>query len=85
MGTATSVKLDEQQKIDLKQLASACDRTMHYLIRKAVDEFLEREKKRQQFLLDAIAADEEYERTGEGITIAQARKNAKKLERKYAR
>lgn len=85
MGTATSVKLDEGQKRDLELLAAAGDRSVHYLLRKAVDEFIVREKARRALLADSLAADEEYERTGDGMTIAQVRKHMKKLERMAAK
>lgn len=50
-----------------------------------LDEFSVREAARRALLADSLAASEEYERTGDGMTIAQVRKHMKNLERKVAR
>lgn len=85
MGTTTSVKLDDEQKQALQELADADDRSVHYLIRKAVSEFIEREQARRAFLADAQASARAHDQGGGGMTIAQARKHLKKPERNTAR
>lgn len=85
MATTTSVKLDDEQKQVLQELADADDRSVHYLIRKAVSEFIEREQARRAFLADARASALEHDHGGGGMTIARARKHLKKPESKAAR
>lgn len=78
MGTTTSVKLDDDARRDLDELARAGDRTVHYLIRKAVREFIDREKARRALLADSLAAAAHRDESGGGKTLAQARKHFQK-------
>ena len=57
----TSVKLDISVKDRLQRLAEIRDRKPHWLMKEAIEQYLEREEKRQAFRQDAIAAWEEYQ------------------------
>jgi len=44
--TLTAVRLEPKQLAELEKIAKREDRTIAYLIRKAVDEYIKREKSR---------------------------------------
>ncbi len=46
---ATSVKLDEDLKNRVQNLADAQSRTAHWIMRKAIRDYVEREEKREAF------------------------------------
>jgi len=60
----TSIKLDEATKKKIERLAEARHRKPHYLLVEAVQQYVEREEKREKFKQDAIAAWTEYKETG---------------------
>ena len=68
----TSVKLDTAVKGRLNRLAAARRRSPHWLMHEAVEQYLEREEKREQFRQDALAAWAEYEATGLHVSAAEA-------------
>lgn len=61
---STSVKLDEETKARVKKLADAKQRKPHYLLVEAIQQYVEREEKREQFKQDALRAWEEFQQTG---------------------
>lgn len=65
---ATSVKLDSEVKARLQQLADTRQRTVHWLMREAIGQYLEREEKRQALYDDARKAWEDYQATGLHVT-----------------
>jgi predicted transcriptional regulator len=65
---AVSVKLDETTKERMRRLAAARRRTPHYLMREAIDQYLQREEARESFKQEALAAWAEYEETGLHLT-----------------
>lgn len=65
---ATSIKLDDDLKGRLQNLAKSQQRTPHWMMRKAITEYVEREEKRQAFYDDAHKAWEEYQATGLHVT-----------------
>ncbi|HET8554380.1 MAG TPA: CopG family ribbon-helix-helix protein [Rhodanobacteraceae bacterium] len=64
MGTATSIKLDDELRGRVKRLADARQRSSRWIMREAITRYVDREEKRQAFYQDALRAWEEYELTG---------------------
>jgi predicted transcriptional regulator len=63
-----SIKLDAVQREKLKKLAEARDRKPHYLMREAIQQYLEREEARESFKQEALASWREYQETGLHLT-----------------
>lgn len=72
MGAATSIKLGDDLKGRVHDLAQARRRTSHWIMREAIAQYVEREEKREEFKLDALRAWEEYQRTGLHLTLEEA-------------
>jgi predicted transcriptional regulator len=70
--STTSVKLDSQIKERVRRLASARRRSPHWVMREAIEEYVEREEKREQFRQDALAAWAHYQTTGLHVTAEEA-------------
>ncbi len=64
MATPTSIKLDDDLKGRVQELADARQRSAHWLMREAIKQYVEREEKREAFKRDALRAWEEYQATG---------------------
>jgi predicted transcriptional regulator len=69
---ATSLKLDPATRSRLQRLADARRRTAHWLMREAIDQYLEREEGREQMQRDALTAWADYQATGQHVTGAEA-------------
>lgn len=82
MSTAstTSLKLDVEIKERVRRLASARRRSPHWVMREAIEEYVEREERREQFRQDALAAWAHYQTTGLHATADQADAWLAKLE-----
>lgn len=80
MQTTTSVKLDSETKDRVQRLASARQRSAHWLMREAIEQYVQREEQRQQMRQDALAAWEEYQTTGLHVTAEEADTWLAKLE-----
>jgi len=76
----TSLKLDPEIKDRVQRLAAARRRSAHWVMREAVEQYLEREEKRQQFHQDALAAWADYQTTGLHATAEEADAWLAKLE-----
>jgi predicted transcriptional regulator len=70
--STTSLKLDADIKTRLQQLAQARRRSSHWLMREAIEQYVEREERREQIRQDALAAWAEYEATGQHVTADEA-------------
>ena len=70
--TSTTLKLDANIKTRLQQLAQARRRSSHWLMREAIEQYVEREERREQVRQDALAAWAEYEATGQHVTAEEA-------------
>jgi predicted transcriptional regulator len=70
--STTSVKLDVEIKERVRRLASARRRSPHWVMREAIEEYVEREEKREQFRQDALAAWDHYQTTGLHVTAEEA-------------
>jgi predicted transcriptional regulator len=68
----TSLKLDADTKARLQKLAHARRRSSHWLMREAIEQYVDREERREQFRQDALAAWAEYQATGLHITGEEA-------------
>lgn len=62
--STTSLKLDDEVKNRVRQLAVARRRSAHWIMREAIEQYLEREEKREQFRQSGLAAWKEYQATG---------------------
>ncbi len=78
--SVTSLKLDPIIKERVQQLASARQRTSHWILCKAVEQYVEREEKREQLRQDAQAAWAHYQATGLHATGEEADTWLAKLE-----
>jgi predicted transcriptional regulator len=76
----TSLKLDAETKERVQRLASSRRRTPHWIMREAVEQYVEREEKREQLRQDALAAWNHYQTTGLYVTAAEADAWLAKLE-----
>lgn len=64
MGSATSVKLDDDMKARVQTLAKHRKRTSHWIMREAIAQYVEREEKREALRQDTLKAWEEFQATG---------------------
>ncbi len=77
--STTSLKLDPTMKERIQRLAEARRRTSHWIMREAIEEYISREEKREQFRFDTLAAWEHYETTGLHVTDEEMDQWAAKL------
>ena len=78
--TTTSLKLETQLKKRVHRLASERRRSPHWILREAVEQYVEREEKREQLRQDALAAWAHYQTTGLHATAKEADAWLAKLE-----
>ncbi len=76
----TSLKLDPTVKERVQRLASARRRTSHWILREAVEQYVDREERREQLRQDAQAAWDHYQATGLHATAEEADSWLAKLE-----
>lgn len=77
---ATSLKLDIKTKERVQQLAAARRRSPHWVMREAIEQYVEREEKREQLRQDALSAWTNYQNTGLHVTAEEADNWLAKLE-----
>ena len=70
--STTSLKLDLKIKRRLQRLASARRRSPHWIMREAIEQYVEREEKREQLRQDALAAWTNFQTTGLHVTAEEA-------------
>ena len=68
----TSLKLDDQIKKRVQRLAQARQRTPHCVMREAIEQYLEREEKRERLRQDALKAWNHYQMTGLYLSAEEA-------------
>lgn len=61
---ATTVKIDDDLKGRIRDLAEARQRSPHWIMRKAIEDYVEKEEKREAFKKDALKAWNEYQENG---------------------
>lgn len=64
MARPTSIKLDDDLKDRIQHLADARQRSAHWLMREAIQQYVEQEERREAFRQDALKAWENYQATG---------------------
>lgn len=67
-----SVNLDAETEARLRRLADARRRPPDWLMREAIEQYVEREERREQLKNDALAAWTEYQATGRHVTAEEA-------------
>jgi predicted transcriptional regulator len=67
-----AIKIDEETKTRLKTLATARDRTPHWLMREAITQYVDREEKREALRQDTLQAWEQFQATGLHVTGDEA-------------
>jgi predicted transcriptional regulator len=70
--STTSLKLDPETKERVQRLAEARRRSAHWVMREAVQQYVEREEKREQLRQDALDAWDHYHSTGFHVTGEEA-------------
>lgn len=78
--STTSLKLDIKTKERVQRLALARRRSPHWVMREAIEQYVEREEKREQLRQDALAAWTHYQTTGLHLTAEEADAWLAKLE-----
>ncbi|HEY1182975.1 MAG TPA: ribbon-helix-helix protein, CopG family [Bryobacteraceae bacterium] len=78
--STTSLKLDSATRERVHRLAAALRRSPHWVMREAVEQYVEREEKRERLRQDALAAWAEYQTTGLHVTARDADAWLAKLE-----
>jgi len=77
---ATSVKLDDDLKNRIQQLAELRHRSSHWIMREAIRNYVEREEKRESFKQDALRAWEAYQENELHLTLEEADAWLEKIE-----
>jgi len=70
---ATSVKLDDQLKQRVQQLAKLRQRSSHWIMREAIAQYVEREEARVSFRQEALASWTAFQETGRHLTGQEVR------------
>jgi len=65
---ATSVKLDDNLKIRIQHLADARHRSAHWIMREAIQSYVDREESRENFKQEALASWTAYQETGKHLS-----------------
>jgi len=75
-----SVKLEPEIRARIEHLAESRRRSTHWMMREAIQQYVEREEKRETFRQDGIRAWNEYQTTGLHATAEEADAWLAKLE-----
>ena len=78
--TTTSIKLNRTIKERVHRIAAAQRRSAHWIMCEAVEQYVEREEKRELLRQDALAAWAGYQETGLHVTAQEADAWLAKLE-----
>jgi len=70
---AVSIKIDEVLKSRVQSLAASQRRSAHWIMREAIQQYVEREEARESFRQEAVQSWAEYQRTGQHLTGAEVR------------
>jgi predicted transcriptional regulator len=79
MSTTQGIKLDEQTSKRLKALAEQRNRSAHWLMRTAIQDYLDREERYEQEKREDMERWERYLLTGRAISEEDAEARLKKL------
>jgi len=72
VAATTSLKLDDDVKGRVRRLAQARRRSAHWVMREAIEQYLEREEETELFRQSAMTAWAEYQATGLHVTAEEA-------------
>ena len=72
MTTPVSVRLDDSVKARVQTLAGQRQRPAHWLMREAIEQYVDREERRQTFLQEGKTTWEAYQVTGRHVTGEEA-------------
>jgi predicted transcriptional regulator len=75
-----AIKINQATKDRVKRLAESRNRTSHWLMREAIEQYVEREEKREAFRQAGMAAWNAYRANGMHVTSAEADAWLEKLE-----
>lgn len=70
---ATSLKIDEELKGRVQHLADARQRSPHWIMREAIQQYVEREEARESFKQEALASWVAYQETGRHLEASEVR------------
>ena len=70
---ATSLKIDNELKARIQRLASLRQRSSHWIMREAIQQYVEREEARESFKQEALASWAAYQETGLHLTGQEVR------------
>jgi predicted transcriptional regulator len=76
----TSLKLDAVTKERLQRLAGSRRRSAHWLMREAIEQYIDREEARERLRCDALAAWADYQATGLHVSAEEADRWLQRLE-----
>lgn len=65
---ATSLKIDDELKGRVQELAGKRRRSSHWIMREAIEQYVHREEAREDFEREALAAWTDYKETGLHLT-----------------
>lgn len=71
MASATSIKLDDELKARVHQLAESRRRSAHWIMREAIAQYVEREERRERLNRDTLKAWKEFQATGSYATAEE--------------
>lgn len=66
-----AIKIDSETKERVKRLAEVRHRTPHWIMREAINQYVEREEKCEAFRQEGLKAWNEYQATGLHITVEE--------------
>ena len=75
-----AIKIDADTRERLKRLATTRQRTSHWLMREAINQYITREEKREAFREDGFNALNECQSTGQHVSFQEADTWLAKLE-----
>ena len=73
MVIAVSIKLDDALKARVQHLAASQRRSAHWIMREAIQQYVEREEARASFRQEALTSWAEYQQTGQQLTGDETR------------
>ena len=74
MASPTSLKLDDELKGRAQHLAEIRRRSSHWIMREAIEQYVEREEKRESLRNETLNAWEEFQTTGLHVTAGEVEK-----------
>ena len=70
---ATSVKLDDDLKSRIRELAEARHRTPHWIMKEAIRDYVVREEAKESFKQEAVASWKAYKESGRHLSGQEVR------------